>query len=71
MEITEESKVLVSLLFSPFLVDGLPELLDDLELHHEELLIVGVDEPLGSSVVVKVEWALLDLLLPLRPLLSH
>lgn len=71
LKITEESKVLASLLFSPFLVDGLLELLDDFELHHEELLIVGVDEPLGGSVVVEVEWRFLGFLLPLHALLCH
>ena len=59
------------MLFSPFLIDGLLELFDDFELHHEELLIVGVDEPLGGSLVVEVDWRLLDLLLPLHALLSH
>lgn len=71
LKVSEESKVLAFLLFSPFLIDGLPELLDDVELHHEELLVVGVDEPLGGGLVVEVEWRLLDFLLPLRALPSH
>lgn len=71
LKVSEESKVLAFLLFSPFLIDGLPELLDDIELHHEELLVVGVDEPLGGGLVVEVEWRLLNFLLPLRALLSH
>ena len=66
LKVSEESKVLAFLLFSPFLIDGLPELLDDVELHHEELLVVGVDEPLGGGLVVEVEWRLLGFLLPLR-----
>lgn len=68
LKVSEESKVLAFLLFSPFLIDGLPELLDDIELHHEELLVVGVDEPLGGGLVVEVEWRLLDFL---RVLPSH
>ena len=71
LKVSEESEVLAFLLFSPFLIDGLPELLDDIELHHEELLVVGVDEPLGGGLVVEVEWRLLDFLLPLRALPSH
>ena len=71
LKVSEESMVLAFLLFSPFLIDGLLELLDDIELHHEELLVVGVDEPLGGGLVVEVEWSLLDFLLPLHALPSH
>ncbi len=64
LKVVEESEVFVGLQLSPFLVDCFLELLDDLQLHHEELLIIGVNEPLARSLVVEVEWSLLSFLLP-------
>jgi hypothetical protein len=71
LKVVEESEVFADLQLSPLLVDFVFELLDDLQLHHEELLIIGVNEPLARSLVVEVERGLLIFLLPFQFLLSY